>query len=76
MLKINGQTNDFLLLFYYFKENSLKNSKSGKIKTLLQFLDQAAIEKRFTTSGSTKILNNTVETICCIKQIRLDVHQP
>nr|SVE83814.1 EOG090X0AMT [Daphnia pulex] len=57
-------------------ENSLKKSKSEKVKTLLQFLDQAATEKRFTTAGSSKILNNTVETICCIKQIRLDVHQP
>lgn len=61
---------------FIFKENSLKKSKSEKVKTLLQFLDQAATEKRFTTAGSSKILNNTVETICCIKQIRLDVHQP
>nr|CAG4637235.1 EOG090X0AMT [Ceriodaphnia reticulata]SVE73104.1 EOG090X0AMT [Ceriodaphnia reticulata] len=57
-------------------EGSLKKSKSLKVHTLLQFLDRAALEKRFTVAGSAKIVNNTVQTICSIKNIRPDVHQP
>nr|CAG4647275.1 EOG090X0AMT [Megafenestra aurita]SVE92557.1 EOG090X0AMT [Megafenestra aurita] len=58
-------------------EKSLRNSKSVKVKTLLQYLDRAAIENRFSTPVSAaKIISNTVQTICSIKNIRLDVHQP
>ncbi|XP_032784877.2 ELMO domain-containing protein 2 isoform X1 [Daphnia magna] len=57
-------------------EDSLKQSKSVKVHTLLQFLDLAAREKRFTSVGSAKIIHNTVETICFIKKIHLDAHQP
>nr|SVE75925.1 EOG090X0AMT [Daphnia hispanica] len=57
-------------------EDSLKKSKSAKVQTLVQFLDLAAKEKRFSTTGSAQIIRNTVETICCIKMIHLDSHQP
>nr|SVE73725.1 EOG090X0AMT [Daphnia atkinsoni] len=57
-------------------EESLNNSKIAKVHILIQFLDLAAKEKRFTTAGSTQIIRNTVETICCIKKINLDSHQP
>lgn len=70
----------FTITYYYCNfintEGSLKNSKSVKVQTLLQFLDRAALEKRFTAAGSAKIVNNTVQTICSIKNIRPDVHQP
>nr|CAG4634965.1 EOG090X0AMT [Alona affinis] len=57
-------------------EKSLRRSRSEKVKKLLQFLDRAAEEKRFIDNGAPVIISNTVETICSIKNIRPEVHQP
>nr|SVE75294.1 EOG090X0AMT [Daphnia dolichocephala] len=57
-------------------EESLKNSKSVKVQTLLKFLDLAASEKRLTAAGSGQIISNTVETICYVKKIHHGVHLP
>nr|CAG4649558.1 EOG090X0AMT [Scapholeberis mucronata]SVE93786.1 EOG090X0AMT [Scapholeberis mucronata] len=57
-------------------EECLSKSKNKKIKKLSEYLERAVSEKRFNQTGSNKIISNTVETICSIKNIRPDVHQP
>nr|CAG4646461.1 EOG090X0AMT [Macrothrix elegans] len=57
-------------------ENSLRKSKSEKIKKLLEFLDRAASEHRFSSPASNTIVKNSIDAVCSIKCIRPNVHQP
>nr|CAG4650365.1 EOG090X0AMT [Sida crystallina] len=57
-------------------EQSLLKSKNDQLQRLVQFLNRAAVEKRFGTSNMPTIVSNAVQAVYQIKMIRPEVHQP
>jgi len=57
-------------------EQSLLATKNEKLKKLVEFLNRAATEKKFSEDSLSIIINNAVQGIYSIKGIRPEVHQP